>query len=305
MNNSNWNIPIYSPVNGFICHYTSNEGFYGIIANKKITLWFTRYDHFDDRTEGIHINNLYIEVCDKLYSSNKISGQFYNLIKEIKLDYNKTNFYYDSSKECLCSLYYSKTIPFICCFSRDIDSQLMWENYLKGSSSGYNIVFASEKMYKSIKNKGYIIDNFNVIYDNNIKMTIIESLIMYTYINFKNIGKIENYIKHQINKMSLIFKNTNYQYEHETRLIIYIPENDIKEAVEIKHRKNNNLSIPYIEVDINANSICEINIAPLSCSDDSKEIQKQTIFDYLKKEIDIHINHINIDFSNIPDKILK
>ena len=71
-----------------IYHYTSESGFNSILFNsndsENITLWASRYDCLNDKSEGVIILEIYKETCKELLSDGKIDKTFYDIIVDLK-----------------------------------------------------------------------------------------------------------------------------------------------------------------------------------------------------------------------------
>lgn len=58
-------------------HYTSADGLVGIIRDDptehgRLHFWFTRSDCLNDTSEGTHIMDLYLQICDDLLRQGDI-----------------------------------------------------------------------------------------------------------------------------------------------------------------------------------------------------------------------------------------
>ena len=73
---------------GNIYHYTSALGFNSILQGSKnghVTLWASRFDCLNDKTEGELAIKVYRQVCSELNENGKSSKEFYDMIIKVKL----------------------------------------------------------------------------------------------------------------------------------------------------------------------------------------------------------------------------
>lgn len=118
-----------------IYHYTSPEGFAGIV--EKQAIWATDLLYLNDMYEGIYVTSLMIDNLDYLCDNHAI------LAKKVKMAIDKLN----NSIIGDTSFYKTYTIS----FSLDKDSLNMWNYYTKGNSiQGYNIEYDVNILEKSL-----------------------------------------------------------------------------------------------------------------------------------------------------------
>ena len=81
----------------------------------------------------------------------------------------------------------------------------------------------------------------------------------------------------------------------EVRIIIRIGKK-FPDALSIKYRNYLGYIIPYIELEIDKNSLTQVTFGPLLGDENQKTVQKEIMKDMLNKN-----NYdVNIEFSNIP-----
>lgn len=259
-----------------IFHYTSPEGFLGILNPENLVLWFSQYDSLNDITEGTHVVKIYQNVCDDLYKQHEISEEFFQVVRQIE-PMKQDLFIYcceDATKNIdEDSLKFETSQQFICCFSRNDDSLPMWNYYAKGDKyEGYNIgIFFDISKNEDIQNyygKGYNFQIVDVIYNNDRKQQIIRDKIkeIYPYYadnsgNPANIHRIKNVLSYFLKGLSLKFKQRCFQHEQEVRAILTIPESNDK--FKIKYRNKAGYIIPYVELSFPKKIVTNIMIGPL------------------------------------------
>lgn len=284
-----------------IYHYTSPQGLLGILENKQVVFWFSRYDCMNDISEGKNVLEVYNEVCEELTNEKKMDNDFVKAIKDIEIDDRELFITYNEDNEMLNvkSLLPEK---YICCFSKNQDSLPMWNYYTKsGRYEGYNIeVSFFETQHKGIQNyfgKNYCFHIYKVIYNEGDKKSKLRKEIEECYEKYKSgfasLNSIKTILMQFLNNCSLIFKNSSFQHEEEIRAVITIPKEIKERRFEIKYRPVNGYIVPYIEVPFPKEIIKEITIGPLL----KDKIALNTVIDLLKSRGYDSVEVLN---SNIP-----
>lgn len=278
-------------------HYTSGNGLMGIIRNDpreygKLHFWFTRSDCLNDSSEGSHILDLYRSVCKALFEEEKISADFFDLIKGLDISTHQfinfpvpppDDYTHASVLDCVgCD-------AFICCFSLKEDSLDMWRYYSKGNG-GYGLKcapFLFDK-YKEYEHSDYekdamfsMIRAYKVIYQNAKKEAILREIILDTYSAYQNetsteVEKVEDaqgFIRYALKIFQFQFKHECYATEQEYRFVFYRPYSKPKtlenELPPVKFRSQNGVIVPYIDivVDDGSSYLSEVLISPYIESD--------------------------------------
>lgn len=276
--------------NGPAYHYTSPEGFIGILGGDQPSFRFTRSDCVNDISEGSYIIDVYKNVLDKLFAEKKIDQKFFNAIKNIRIV--TTSLF--KKDDCHYTIVPGDT--YICCLSLDNDSLPMWNYYTKSDQyEGYNIGVDCNQL------KDEIGSFYEVIYDLNEQERILTTLVLKVQNCIKEENKTYDQAKKTIEACittwNLIFKSDYFKHEKEVRAIIEKPteDNTLGHTYVVKYQTKNNLIIPYIEIPFNKESIFSVMIAP--CTKD--EIAKETTESFLKSkgiECDVHNSEIPIRF---------
>ena len=293
-------------------HYTSPEGFLGIVRNDKIKLWFTRYDGLNDTTERKNIISSLDNYCDKQVQNNIFTTEFSELVKSVQLQ-DKTVLTYPTDEmlevdngEGIQPVTESKSIAcdtYLCCFSEESDMLPMWNYYSKSQHyEGYSLGFlnyglAQENCFK----KGYRFDLKRVIYADKEKHETFDKIILPLYeIYCDGNNQIKNEVKKilnmRINDLQFIFKNNCFEHEKEIRAILKIPKKPLDKAQQftVKYRNSNGYIVPYIEYFIDKRSLISVTTAPLINSD----LAIKTIKDILKQYN--YSDNVSIKPSQIP-----
>lgn len=262
-----------------IFHYTSPSGLNNILTNEGPSLWFSRYDFLNDKTEGTHIIDIYREVCDTLFEQGQIDKKFYEKIYKIEPMRYKTFLYSNQSSDgdnvSTDSCKQEEAQKYICCFSKNCDSLPMWNYYTKGGKyEGYNIGFSfwrtKDQGIQNYYGKGYELEFFNVVYDDQEKCHIIQEDIQKLYAYYKQMGvdvannalqRICYILSYYLKELGLKFKQRYFQHEQEVRAILSIPVNNTH--FKIQYRNNEEYTIPYIAVPFPKIAVSSITVGPL------------------------------------------
>ena len=302
-----------------VFHYTSPDGLLGILQNDGPVLWFSQYDSLNDITEGTHVVKVYQYVCKEFLSKKKIDSEFYQAIydvtpmtKEVFL-YNRE--YKETTDDPSNPMDYCKieeTEKYICCFSKNRDSLPMWNYYSKGDKyEGYNIGFCFWRTkqwdIQDFYGKGYSLDFFTVIYNNEDKQKIIQDKIeelysFYTKANYDDAKKrilprIKSILSYFLNALGLKFKQDCFQHEEEVRAILTVPKQNNKFKVEYRNKAG--YIIPYIKIPFPAQIVSGITIGPLLNDQSALKNIKQLIRDrhyFLLDDTDIQTSQIPIRY---------
>lgn len=247
-----------------IYHYTSMNGFKGIIDNRRF--WISDFKYLNDSTEMFHTLVLLKKVIErrpKHISSNELVHEFESTINE------GINF-------------------FVLSFSTSSDNLSLWYNYAdnEGVAIGFDL-----NLIKNMINSPYfgILTPGNkteisgvalydtVVYEDVQKENILNQLLDYyekLYDGYDNSFRkpIRTLTTHKLLTCALFFKNQSFFPEQEYRIVLNI-HNNIENA--LLYRINNGLIIPYCEIGITIFSnellpIKELIIGPRNKKDIAK-----------------------------------
>ena len=239
---------------GIMNHFTGINGLKGIVSNGK--LWLTEYSSMhNDKSEGEYVYDIFNETLEEYYKMEKITKEFYNIIKDPESDFKKALLINEERYEIIdCT-------PYVICFSREKDDDIMGKRYYYGDKGGW-ISFKTDLSYfiDTGETLNVITDNsglmgiFNVLYDKEeIKEYMSQLITDVCNANFSKKESIEC-ISACLSWIRLIIKreiddNDNItSIEKETRLILYVPNNndDLEKYKNIipsfKHVPKNNIN---------------------------------------------------------------
>lgn len=279
-------------ISGNIFHYTSPNGFKGILENNK--LWFSNIEYLNDEEELFYTYNIVLKLAKKMIKDNstefldKIIEYFENIVnKREKIFYG--NFY-------------------TCCFSLDNDNLATWNYYTKNENSlGFNIEFdvsiVNEIIRKFQVNQYFWAINGKVIYEPEIQEKFIkESLRDFNDAYIKNNNNrfikeflISHYIS-LIDMFSLFFKYPKFDIEKEYRIVCAIhdanKEKDIECPYPLITRVQNNIIVPYFEMPFEKRNVKSVMISPTN--KDNLVNQSLNQFFEINKYTNVEIKHSDI-----------
>lgn len=248
-----------------IFHYTSAQGLIGILNNK--TLWATHYNYLNDQTEFNHAKKIILNTIEE--SENPLVIRY----KEILI-------------ECLTQIYNIYAV-YTCSFSEEKNLLSQWRAYCP-FEGGFSIGFNLDELKKQSSNF------FQCIYKYNEKTIEINKLIIQFCENIENLTqgkqlrfsekwqkrfeqmkiipysnsseyntldleKNHIFIRYELALLAARLKDESFYEEKEFRYIIISAINSIDD---VKYRYSKNLIIPYLNLNFNNESICELLIGP-------------------------------------------
>lgn len=285
-----------------IYHYTSGSGFNSILFNKNesdnITIWASRFDCLNDKSEGKNVVLIYRELCQELLNNRKIKKDFFDTIVDLrpseKALFSFTQEQNKSSNMQECSRY-------IISFSTENDSLPMWNYYSKGNYyEGFNIGFEPRNLNMSLENsfkdKNINANIYSVIYNQEEMKKLIKKVILQLYKSYdeSNSKLLTDFISQRLFDWSLCFKSDKFRHEKEVRVVIDVADGE-KDMI-VKYRTYKGYLIPYIEIKIPKNEVTSVSFGPLLFDEKEKEKQKN-----IMKKMLISQNYCdNVEMSEIP-----
>ena len=252
-----------------VFHYTSPSSLISILKPEGPVLWFSRYDTLNDKTEGLHILDVYHEVCDCLLREERISPSSYSSVRNLEMP-EEDFFLYSNTSDNMTCIRKEKFNQYICCFSKNNDSLPMWNYYTKeGNYEGYNIGFSFfNTQYEGVQNDLETNCHFrlyNVIYDDKEKEQILTNELIWAYLQSRrfsdNVNEIRHYLVDFLKTLMLVFKSNYFRHEAEVRAIFSIPQSN--RNYQVQYRDKNGYIIPYIELGFSKKNVTAITIGPL------------------------------------------
>ncbi|MBD5399126.1 MAG: DUF2971 domain-containing protein [Treponema sp.] len=205
-------------------HYTSKEGFLGIIENK--TLWASEILYMNDEKE----TRIPFEICKELLKEDKNA----NAKEEI-----------DHLDEELKKLLFKELIgleTYVISFSEKKDDLNMWRAYgdnASGICMGFNSCELLEALEKNQKIKS--MKWRKCIYDKQEQKNKIQNLLDSEKIN---IGRLSE----KLREFSTYFKDESFKDEHEYRIIVELNTGENRELKKVRAGKD--IFVPYYELQI-------------------------------------------------------
>ena len=211
-------------------HYTSKDGFLGIIENK--TLWASSILYMNDEKE----TRIPFEIYEKLLEEDK--------------DKN-TNVRKKNKREGIDWLNFFKAFigfeTYVISFSEKKDDLNMWQVY-GDNVSGICIEFNSNSLLQALKENQEKIKSMKwrkCIYDKQEQKNAIQSLLDYEKNNGLDIVRLSK----KLGDFSTYFKHESFRYEHECRIVVEL--NTGVENKELKKvRAGKDIFVPYCELRI-------------------------------------------------------
>ena len=221
-----------------IYHYTTIDALINIVSRKE--LWVTKWDYLNDMDEL----KVALDACVVVLKEENIKSE---VIQDVEKSINEgirgnglTNSYY------------------ICSFSCDEDSQLLWSNYSKYDGINLEIDFAKfrENLNHSIMWDGLVNYDFESQKECLRKTFYDEFIDVDDFGNIKSLEEINKLqgkeYKMLISHMSIIcelysmfFKRSCFKGENEYRFVFAVDKKQ-----EISFRNKNSIVIPYIKKEI-------------------------------------------------------
>ncbi len=304
-----------------IYHYTSPKGLEGILfKHGHPTFRFSRFDCLNDKSEGQDVIRIYQECIRHERTKTDIANDYLDLIADLlpaERDYFAVDINnYEQNGKLPSTLIASSFIDtYIFSFSEASDDLAMWNYYVKGNRyEGYNIGIQPELMTEFFSNRtfhqGYKFELQKVIYDTDIKRTLINRLIKYTYEKYTSSQKdstektaVRNFISGFLATLRFYFKSEYFKHEQEVRAVITLPKKEIEEAKNqynptIKYRIDNGLMIPFIDFEFDKMQamVESVTIGPL----DMEQSQKEAQCDILRDRLENNYSNVNVFCSNAP-----
>lgn len=246
-----------------VYHYTSPEALLNIIENHN--LWFSEITYMNDESEIRYT----FELLKELVKNDKLELDLE--FKEVINSYIQTRLIFPST----LWEYVNREASYVACFSTEKDELALWNYYTKtGNMAGYNIGFNVKKFVEDIRHRlkkmHYFIYGKTICnkskQENFLQEAVSEFNLLYkktkSYDDKNNLigafwGLIDLY--------SLFFKQPAFKNENEYRFVITELTDPLQrnsQAYQIKHRTQNGLIIPYINVDFSKECVQSIITAP-------------------------------------------
>jgi hypothetical protein len=263
-------------------HYTSIEGFKGIIDGKEIGA--TPASHLlGDPTEITHAKEIAREI-----------------LRERKRGFNGKEELYEYCESTINGLDGLKEFLCIASFSEEKDLLSQWRAYCPkgGVSIGFSVPKISENNQYLYNNNNYYVNEsyiYKCIYKEEEQRKKINQLFDFLLERTEDTGKLKGFFNKTLQTFSYSFKHKSFEEEVEWRLVCFL----FPEEHRLKDRVKDSIIKPYLPfliVDNNDNIIIKkIRIGP---SRDKEKLRKY-ISSYLKN-LGKQFSHIKIDVTETP-----
>ena len=294
----------------YLYHYTSFSSLFNIVKTYRdsmdkdnIILWASHILNMNDPTEmyaGYKAIMKYLPLLE-----NKLNIEQDKRISNLP---NETQVHgleqYEVDDLIMKGSFNSAYCPFVVSLSQTMNSIPMWYMYAD-KGNGVCIAIDQDVLFDSL-NKKWIPILVNYEYDilDNLLSETICGLIKESYsLYFNSLNLKDDYmslwnkkithLKAMCTTISPFFKNEQFKFEKEMRIINY--ENDINN-VNFRNRKGETL-IPYVDFPVPVNSIKYIYLGPCVYSERNKEIMDSFIHTYMPN-IEIEIIDSKIPIRN-------
>ena len=272
----------------YVYHYTSLEAFKGIIGEKDICLWATKYDCLNDPLEQKWAQQIVFDKIRKLED-------------------------YKTMDEKEIAAFHAK-YPYTISLCKDCDSRVMWRLYA-GDGKGIMLVFkakvlmktAREHTFKDPKNSYEIFAPVVYANDKNVSECIHSSMkqIAYPELNDEKpnmLAQTCSFIKHEDFRCE---KEVRYAVSREFDNI-KISYNKVKQCSEVsdvsenisdvKYRMRSNELIPYLEVHL---PICSLEKVVVGYQMREPNSVCQRIRDYMRSRNELLYKDVKVELSKI------
>lgn len=267
-----------------IYHYTTIDALISIVSRKE--LWVTKWDYLNDIDEF----KVALDVCVTVLKEEKVKSEVIQDVEKCVTESIHGN--------GLSNSYY------ICSFSRDEDSQLLWSNY--SNYDGVNLEIDFAKFRENLNHN--MLWHGLVNYDFELQKECLKKTFYDEFIDIDDFGKIKSL--NEINRLegreyemlishmsiicelySMFFKRSFFKGENEYRFVFAIDKTQ-----EISFRNKNRVVIPYIKKKVeNIDFITRITIGPTNQIDImAKGIGE--LLHYYQRDIDIVKSEIPLRF---------
>lgn len=294
----------YMPEDRVVYHYTSPDGFLGILSGQ--SLRFTDISYMNDRSEGVYFVKVLLDFLEKN------QGRF-PLCEEVINNLLDNNSFDDIRRLNITKIKYNRdwnykhnpVRSFVFCTCSDADSLNMWNYYVKnGSYQGYNIGIRVESFLEYIGTMLPYNDAISIYYGKvlyNLKrqeeeiehllITMEESMVGSSKGFMVNRDLMMWYLKHYIELYGVFYKHPKFEGEKEYRFVIEAEEEngyrlpfDSKElrgkekTIREDFCVKNGIIAPYLTVPFGNDTISRVYISPMTEFDIAKRSIKELTY---------------------------
>jgi hypothetical protein len=286
-----------------VYHYTSPDSFLSIVKNNN--LWFSDSQFMNDRSEYVHIKNVFKQAAKG--TSHEDNVEFVDYL--MGFPYGGFTTRHAISGKGSFGRGIIRTRYYLFCTSLDPDNHSMWKYYVKnGYYQGYNFGLSVDTLIDSIPQLGLKLThgkvNYNVeeqilqihnkiielseIYDNSIEAGNNEDMCIDCY---------QETLGEYLLQRCMFYKNPAFKHEEEYRFLIEAPSITIDSGGIIDHHVGGGgLIVPHLVVAFDPiQSIRNITLAPMM----EREVAKQGVQRLLENKMPEIKSQINTNYSQI------
>lgn len=286
-----------------VYHYASPDGFLSIAKHKK--LWFSDSQFMNDRSEYVHIKNIFNQASKG--TSHEDDNEFVDYI--MGFPYGGFTTQHAITGKGSFSRGIIRTRYYLFCTSLAPDSHSMWNYYVKnGYYQGYNFGLSVDSLIDSIPQLGQKLTHGKVSYNVEEQIQQIHNKIIELskeFDNKVNSGLDQDYciewyqesLAEYLLQQCMFYKNPAFKHEEEYRFLIEAPAITIDGGGTIDHHVGGGgLIVPHLVVTFDPiQSIQSITLAPMM----EREVAKQGVQRLLANKIPESKSQININYSQI------
>ncbi len=290
------------PEDKVVYHYTSPEGFLGILNGH--SLRFTDICYMNDRSEGVYFVKVLLDFIDKNKDrfplcesiiNDLLDSNSFTDIKHLNVTKIKYNINWSKKQKPVRS--------FVFCTCSDADSLNMWNYYVKnGSYQGYNIGIRIESFLEYV---GEMLPNSDttsihygkVLYNLKKQEEEVEALLEIMESSMDNSVGVQTsremamwYLKRYIDLYGVFYKHPKFEGEKEYRFVIEAEEDGYRLPFDLGEGRNvrksitkdfcikNGIVAPFLTVPFGDNTISRVYISPMTEFDIAKRSIKELIY---------------------------
>ena len=288
-----------------VYHYTSPDSFISIFNNKK--LWFSDSQFLNDRSEYIHIKNIFKEAVESTSLKDADAG-FVNYL--MGTDYEGFTLKHKPRRKNVLKTGFSflRTRYYLLCASVNSDTHNLWSYYVKNNKyQGCNIGLSIDSLIESISKPEWKIRYGLVNYDRDMQIVQLHDKINELDKKYamkddmddlsKNIAieYFQEELSEYLLERCLFYKNPAFEHEKEYRFVIEVPTEEDSNIIDY-HVGNSGLIVPHLQVGFDPDKIVKnITLAPMMEQDVAKLGIQQLLKYKCKMKSDIKINFSQID----------
>lgn len=309
----------YAPEDKVVYHYTSPDGFLGILSGQNLR--FTDICYMNDKSEGIYFVKILLDYLTKNQGRFPLCEEVINnLLDKNSFDdirrLNVTKIKYKSD----WNNYHKPVRSFVFCTCSDADSLNMWNYYVKnGSYQGYNIGIRIASFLEYIGRMLPEDDSTSLYYGKvlyNVKRQEeeIEHLLITMEENMDvlqtaNMNLMTWYLKHYIELYGVFYKHPKFEGENEYRFVIEAEEqngymlpfaskdvSDRNATIRKEFCVKNGIIAPYLTVPFGNDTISRVYISPMTEFDIAKRSIKELIYQKNYRMFAVHQSKIPIRY---------